>query len=446
MVSLQHKLFTEQKFQTIGIGLFEPQIVRTLFLSDNFKLLKKLADQKNIIIFTNYEIGDFLELKIKEIGVNRVKIFKLDDINASFFVKVFSFCLRWSDSSLATLRNLHVERKFKRINLFGYLLRRIFFIVFSHSRLFKKMFRYLLFFSYDVKNVNNSSKIPIPNVDVFFASALTNSESDLPLSIFFKKQLTPVIATLRSWDNLVTKGTLGFQPDFFLSHSDYMTDLAIRVHGIKPSSVVQSVTPSYQKHFFPKIHRNSSSELKITYGCIGPILNPDELNFINWLGEISTEVEACITIVQHPKFEHNLHKINAGNLIFKTFDYLTSTLHDYYRFIAEQNFIIASGTTFALDSMFVNTPLVGLGFEIVEQDYWFSHLRSFDTFPHSKYLFDKLAITKLSNKSDLIEILKDKEVFYDFQSNAYALQMLTGDSEICFNDQIFRLLNNELIT
>ena len=97
MVSLQHKLFTEQKFQTIGIGLFEPQIVRTLFLSDNFKLLKKLADQKNIIIFTNYEIGDFLELKIKEIGVNRVKIFKLYDINASFFVKLFSFCLIWSD-------------------------------------------------------------------------------------------------------------------------------------------------------------------------------------------------------------------------------------------------------------------------------------------------------------------------------------------------------------
>ena len=443
MVSLQLESLTEQGFHTIGISLFEPQLVRTIFLSDDFKLLKKLAAHNNIVIFTNYEVGEFLEEKIKKFGINRVKILKLDDINANFLAKVFSFCLRWSDSSLATLRNLHVERNFKRINMFEYLIRRIFFILFSRSRSLKQLFRFLFFFTYDIKNVINSSRIPIPRVDVFFASALTNAESDLPLSIFFKKQLTPVIATLRSWDNLVTKGTLGFQPNILLSHSEYMTDLATRVHGISASSIVQSVTPSYQKHFLPKIHTNSNSNLKIAYGCIGPVLNPDEINLINWLGEISTEVKASITIVQHPKFEHNLHKISAGNLIFKTFDYLNSTLQDYYSFIAEQNFIIASGTTFALDSMFVNTPLVGLGFEIVEQDYWFSHLRSFDTFPHSKYLFNKLAITKLSNKLELIEILKDKKISYDFMSNALALQVLTGDIEICFDDQIFYLLNNK---
>lgn len=443
MVSLQRESFTEQEFHTIGISLFEPQLVRTMFLSDDYKLLKKLAAHKKIVIFTNYEIGEFLEVKIEEVGINGVEILKLDNINAGFLAKVFSFCLRWSDSSLATLRNLQIEKNFKRINMFGYLLRRIFFILFSHSRSLKQLFRYLFLFTYDIKNVINSSRIPIPQVDVFFASALTNAESDLPLSIFFKKRLTPVIATLRSWDNLVTKGTLGFQPNILLSHSDYMTDLATRVHGISASSIVQSVTPSYQKHFLPRIHTNSNSDLKIAYGCIGPVLNPDEINFINWLGEISTEVKASITVVQHPKFEHNLHQINTGNLIFKTFDYLNSTLQDYYSFIAEQNFIIASGTTFALDSMFVNTPLIGLGFEIVEQDYWFSHLRSFDTFPHSKYLFSKLGITKLSNKLELIAILKGKSISYDFMSNASALQVLTGDIEICFDDQIFNLLNNK---
>jgi hypothetical protein len=440
---VQHKSFTKADTHTIGISLFEPQLVRTLFLSDDFKFLKKLAARKNIVIFTNYEIGNFLDIKIDKLGINNVKIIKLEDINAGFFCKVFSFCLRWSDSSLATLRNLHIEKKFERINFLGYLLRRIFFIFFSHSRSLKKIFRYLLLFSYDLENIKRSSKIPIPQIDIFFATALTNSESDLPLSIFFKKQSIPVIATLRSWDNLVTKGTLRFQPDILVSHSEYMTDLATRVHGIKTSSLVQSVTPSYQKGFLPKINKNKSPSLNIAYGCIGPVLNPDELNFISWLGEISNNIETRITVVQHPKFIHELHTISTGKLIFKTFDYLSTTLQNYYQFLAEQDFIIASGTTFALDSMFVNTPLVGLAFEIVEQDYWSSHLRSFDIFPHSKYLFDKLSITKSTNKSELIEILKESKISYNFQSTANFLQVLTGDSEICFDDQIFHLLNDK---
>jgi len=446
IIDMQYKPFNKKDYHTIGISLFEPQIVRTLFLSDDFKFLKRLVARKNIVIFTNYEIGNFLNIKITALGIKNIDIIKLDDIKESFSVKVFSFCLRWSDSSLATLRNLHIEKKFKRINFLGYLLRKIFFISFSHSRLLKKIFRYLLFFSFDLENVNKSSRVPIPHIDIFFASALTNSESDLPLSIFFKKQSIPVIATLRSWDNLVTKGTLRFQPDFLVSHSEYMTDLAIRVHGIKTSSLVQSVTPSYQKGFLPKMDKKGSSTLNIAYGCIGPVLNPDELNFIGWLGEISNNIETRITVVQHPKFIHELHTISTGKLIFKTFDYLSTTLQNYYQFLAEQDFIIASGTTFALDSMFVNTPLVGLAFEIVEQDYWSSHLRSFDTFPHSKYLFDKLSITKSTNKSELTEILKESKVVYNFQSTASSLRMLTGDSEICFNDQIFRLLNNDFIT
>jgi hypothetical protein len=440
-VNLIDRLFINKKLCTLGISLFEEQIVRALFLSDDFYFLKQLSVKFDVIIFTNQDIGNFLDTRVKELGISRTKIIVLENIKESFFVKVFSFCLKWSDPSTATMRTLHRERMSHRITIFGYWLRKVYFFVFSRSVLLKSILRQLLFFAYKLDDIEKASKFPIPTIDLFLATALTNSESDLPLSIYFKRQSIPVIASLRSWDNLVTKGTLKFQPDLLLSHSKYMTDLAVRIHGIKSASVIQSVTPSYQKRFLPEKRKNNSGLLKITYGCIGPILNPDELNFINWLGEISTKTNASITIVQHPKFKHDLSTIDTGSLVFRTFNYLSTTLHDYYEFIAEQDLVIASGTSFALDTLFVQTPLIGLAFEIVKQDYWFSHLRSYDTLPHSKHLFNELAIKKISSKQELVELLKSSIFYQNFEKSTDSLLNLTGDTDIRFDDQILYLLS-----
>ena len=395
MIKQIDKMITKGFPKTVGISLFEEQIVRAFFLSDDFSFLKQLSLKNEVIIFTNRTIGNFLDIRIKQLSINKTKIIEMEIVKESFLVKVFSFCLKWSDPSSATLRNLYRERNSGRMRVFGFWLRKIFFYIFSHSVLLKSFFRKLLFLSYKLKYVEDSTKSIMPCIDVFISTALTNSESDLPLSIYFKRKGIPVISSLRSWDNLVTKGTLKFQPDLFLSHSGYMTDMAIHIHGIKASSVIQSVTPAYQKRFIGDTKHQRSSSPKITYGCIGPVLNPDELNFINWLGQVSRETDSCISIVQHPKFKHNLSRVDTGNLVFETFDYLTSKLQDYYDFIAQQDLVIASGTSFALDTLFVQTPLIGLAFEVIEQDYWLSHLRCYDELPHSKYLFDNLLIKKV---------------------------------------------------
>jgi hypothetical protein len=433
--------FIKKDSYVLGLSLFEEQIVRSLLLSDDFNFLKQLASQHSVIIFTNYEIGHFLDTKIDELHIDNVKVTKINPIKESFVVRVVSFCLKWSDSSSATMKNLHREKISKRIGIFGYWLRKFFFSCFSNSISFKKILRQLLFLAYNLDDVKNSSLLPLPHIEIFLVTALTNSESDLPLSIYFKKQAIPVIATLRSWDNLVTKGTLRFQPDVLLSHSSYMTDLATRVHGIDPTSIIQSVTPSYQKQFLPDQSITKEKHLKITYGCIGPILNPDEINFISWLASVSTKVEATITIVQHPKFSHNLNEIDTGRLVFKTFDYLSTTLHDYYDFIAQQNLVIASGTSFALDTMFARTQLVGLAFEIIKQEYWLSHLRSYDILPHSKFLFDEFSIKKVHSKLELIEIINGNGLWQNNLSDEDSLQALTGDSNIKLDEQILNIIN-----
>lgn len=433
--------FIRKDSYVIGVTLFEEQIVRALFLSDKFNLLKQLTSQHSVIIFTSHDIGHFLDIKISELRIDNVKIFKIATIKESFVVRIFSFCLKWSDPSSATMKNLHRERINKRIGILGYWLRKFFFFCFSHSISFKRIFRQLLSLTYNLSNVKKASVLSLPNIDIFLATALTNSESDLPLAIYFKKQSIPVIATLRSWDNLVTKGTLRFEPNILLSHSRYMTDLATRVHGINPTSIVQSVTPAYQKQFLPNTNRSNGENLKITYGCIGPVLNPDEINFISWLADLSTQVEATITIVQHPKFSHDMNQIDSGKLVFKTFNYLSTTLHDYYDFIAQQNFVIASGTTFALDTMFVRTQLIGLAFEIIEQDYWLSHLRSYDIQPHSKFLFDELSIKKVHSKLELIELIKGNGVWQNYSNEEDSLQALTGDTSIKLDEQILNIVN-----
>ena len=110
MIKHASKVLPNKDSRVIGISLFEEQIVRTFFLSDNFHFLKQLCLKNEVIIFTNDEIGDFLDVKLKEFGIDKTKIIKMKDIRESFLVKLVSFFLRWSDPSTATLRNLYREK------------------------------------------------------------------------------------------------------------------------------------------------------------------------------------------------------------------------------------------------------------------------------------------------------------------------------------------------
>jgi hypothetical protein len=438
---IQLKSSNKKELNTLGITLFEDQIVRTLILTDNFDFLKLLSKKYQVVIFTNKLLGLFLEENLLRLKIDGIKIVRMNEIQESRIQKVLSFCLKWSDPSPATIRNLEREKASGRIYFFGILVRRIFYILFSRFVFLKKIFRYFYYTLYSPSKVSSASLIQLPKLDALFATALTNSESDLPLAIYYKKLSTLVIGSLRSWDNLVTKGSLKFQPDLFFSHSEYMTRLARVIHGVKKNSLVSSVTPAYQKKFKPKNRRQSSTQIEVAYGCIGPVLNPDELNFISLLADLSTEVKAHITVVQHPKFMHQLDDINTGKLTFRKFEFLSTTLNEYYNFIAEQDFVIASGTSFALDSLFVGTPLFNLAFEVIEQDFWLSHLRSFDSLPHSKYLFDKLMIKKISNKLELIQLLNGNIPWPSETYTEQDLQSITGDINTNFNAQIFNLLD-----
>ena len=298
----------------------------------------------------------------------------------------------------------------------------------------KRALRNLYFWFSKNKHISKSFIDNPPAIDLLFCTSLTNTESDLQVSIFYRKDSIPIIATVRRWDNLVTKGVLKFAPDVFLSHSEFMSNTARKNHGLTPGTIQTIVTPSYQKKFLPKFDKKIVNETHIVYGCTGPFINPDEMHFITWLCLISNECDNLITIVQHPKFLHNLQNINLGNVKVKTFDYLDSTLADYYSFLATQNFVIASGTTLLLDAIFTGVPVIGLEFEINAQNFWSSHLRSYDYLPHTKILFERSALKRVNNKNDLKDcILGLKPPSY---INSSKIDFITGDINCDFNAQL----------
>ena len=72
---------------------------------------------------------------------------------------------------------------------------------------------------------SNTHYISINNfddTDLLFVTSLTNFSADVPITLSIKSEGKPVNGTVRSWDNLVTHGSLCVAPDIFIAHSNFM--------------------------------------------------------------------------------------------------------------------------------------------------------------------------------------------------------------------------------
>jgi hypothetical protein len=428
----------------LGITLFEEQLLRIYLLSDNYALLHKLQAEYQIIIFSSPDLAEKIAQHITKQELDPLKIIQFTNVKESILIKLFSFIFNWLDPSTGTLRRLYKEKSLGRVSLIGAVVRQCLYTFFAKFGLLKKPLRYL-FYSCVRKSFIVKSFLGIPpNLDILFATSLTNTESDLMVAIYYKKYNIPVVATVRSWDNLLTKGVLRFAPDVFVSHSNLMSNTAIENHKIAEISICTLVTPCYQKKFKPIQGQKIKKYNNLAYGCIGPFLNPDEINFIHELSMMSLKTQYTMTLIQHPKFPHDLTNIKLNKLQVKCFDYNESSLTDYYAFLSEQNFIIASGTTVALDCLFVGTPLLALHFEIENQKFWESHLRSYDFLPHTKALFDLNFIPRVSSSTELLEYISGEKILPDKYPSFMDLTEITGDMNKDLNHELLNIINEFL--
>lgn len=417
---------------TIGITLFEEQLIRSYLLSDNLNLLRVIGNHKKIVIFTRIDLLHKVKSLSHTLPSIDIEVVSFIEYGESRIQKILSFFASWTDPSIAVIRKLKREYISNRIGSLGYYFRICIWHLFSSNNMIKSFIRFLYLHLSTKNRIRNSFSTLPPKLDLLFVTSLTNKENDLPVAIFYRKSQISVIATVRSWDNLVTKGILQFVPNLFISHSETMSHLAIKSHGFKAKIIKTWVTPCYQSKYKVDSTRSLTKTRKITYACMGPHLNPDEINFIVWLKYIAEANDFKLTILQHPKFQHDSLNLQLKNHQILCFNYMDSTLQEYYEFLSHQDLVILSGTSVALDALFVGTKILALGFEIQTQNFWLSHLRSFDYLPHSVWLFENLPIVKVTNKLDLISNIFAVEHLFNIDEYFSVLQQIIGNTNLNF--------------
>jgi hypothetical protein len=292
----------------------------------------------------------------------------------------------------------------------------------------------------------NFEKILTKNrVDVLFATSLTNFIFDAQLVLAAKRIGIPTLGTVRSWDNLVSHGSLRTLPDLFLNHSKYMRDCALKYQHVRPRQMAYLGTSTYIKNYRDE-SRSQHLRRRFIFGCVGPS-NPAEIEMITDLVGIMDDLkEAELIVLEHPKFKHSLPPGFAQNkrIGFNSFsfeDTASDQLSNYYNYLKSVDFLITSGSTVGLDSLFVGTPVVMLFYEPPPGEYWASSMRFLTHRTHYKDFIRNTKVPVFKSFAELRAQLFDYEKFVsDLQKDLPKVDYFTGSTSENFYSNFLKAL------
>lgn len=392
--------------KTIGITLFEAQLLRVYISSNNGQLIRNLEQNYSLIIFTSENLNCSVLSALEKLNILDFKIIRFNFTKESIASRVFSSPLRWSVKSSSVY--LKVMRKSMIKRAIPY----IYFKMISKLKVFKTVLRFFLYTTIPQQSISKDLDQAPPIIDKLLVTSLTNGYEDFKIALYYRRLRIPILGTIRSWDNLTSHGSLYLEPDIFLSHSEWITHAARVFQGIPAKKIVEWGNPAYASSYNEilklKQATNTSKEIKITYASMAGT-NRDDANFITWLCDTWKEMPSNykLSILSHPKFTVD-PKIVPENVDLKSFDFLTSKLETYYAFLHEQNLVLCGGTSVILDCAFTQTPIVLINFEIHKQTYWYSALRYFDTISHSCSIFSSFDYKYANTKENLIDLMLNR--------------------------------------
>jgi len=390
--------------KTIGITIFEKQLLRTYLLSDP-SFLKELSKFNSVSIFTSRNLQPIIISALNDYRLFNIRIVTFDYYRDSLVSRLVGGLLRWIEPEKTTLAKAHQETRVP-----SRIFRLFLYYGFRNRPFFKRFLRLLFRVTFNKNRAKKFIDSAIDSSDLafdsIFVTSLTNYWEDLPIALLFKSQ-SKIIGTVRSWDNLLAHGALRFWPDVFISHSSFMTETAMKNQAIPSDSIRPLSAPTYQEKFLKHLRLRGKSARIIGYACMGLEVNPDDYNFVNWLIKLweSEKLTVSLVIFQHPSFPINLGLIANKYIEVKTYSFESVSLQNYYSTLASFGLVIGGGTTALLDSAVCGVPVTAIGFEVVNQEYWNSGLRYIDTHPHTREFFTRLGIRVLKNKDELIKAI-----------------------------------------
>lgn len=400
----------DAKSLTVGLTLFESQIARNFLCVEKGNLVASLSDEFNVVIITNTELEEYVNIFLARHNLKGIEVSIFSKVSESWITRIFSSPLRWGIKSDALL--VKANRKSKKSRLVRLSYRSLV----SKSQSTKKILRAAVALSLSQKKLSSKFASQAPeNLDFLISTSLTNFVEDYPVCLYFKRSGTKIIGTVRSWDNLTSHGSLYLEPNLFLSHSPWMSSIASGLHKIAKEKIVDWGTPPYLFSRFPNKSNRPQADLiddskyKIVYASMGTGTNPDDKNFIDWLIGIWHKLPSnySLTILQHPKFVVNPDQLPRGINLVK-FNYEQHSLGDYFSFLSQQHLVICGGTSVILDCAFVEVPVVVVGFEIIEQQFWRSSLRYLDFMDHTMEFINSMGFQVARSWESLLEIIISK--------------------------------------
>jgi len=393
---------------TIGITIFEEPLLRTYVSSSNGLFFSRLSKDFNVVIFTSSRLNSIISRNLNKYKIKNVEICVVTKSKESLANRFFTSPLRWSLKSSTV--HLKIKRKHKVYLNFPYLC----FQLFSKSKRFQHIFRFALNKTIPTQRLLALFSSKPKHIDLLFVTALSGDFEEFLVSLYFRRQKTYIIGTVRSWDNLTSHGYFYLVPDLFLSHSPWMSFAAINYQGIAKEQIINWGNPAYSRlsGFDNKNIRakNRQGALRVCYASMAGN-NKDDTNFINWLWSVKKTIPLNIdfTVLSHPKFSVNKDLV-PGEIEIKCFEFTSSTLQQYYEFLADQHVVLCGGTSVVLDCAYTKTPILLINFEIQPQPFWFSALRYFDTIVHSKELFSTFDYKYIKSQEQLINFLKKESI------------------------------------
>ncbi len=247
--------------------------------------------------------------------------------------------------------------------------------------------------------------------DAVLALSLTHFHFDIPLAIAAKQKNIRLIGMVRSWDNLVTHGTIRVIPDIFIFQNEYIRQTA-RDYQPLPERLLSGEPvglPHYDSAARDELLSREETfahfglDLKkklILYGAMG-----DSFRFEAGMLPMFDELARAGAFPADAQFFYRPHPTTSilGRkelqppthvIVDKTTGFVGERspavdreggqARRLFSLIAHADVVLATGSTFVLDAAALNRPTILLDFDPPGFDvpYWVSVKRVFDHFTH----------------------------------------------------------------
>ncbi len=365
--------------QTIILTLFEKQIIRNIIVNNKGQLIKNLATEYDLIIFTNTELFSILNDLFTKLELPDVTIQSVRALKSNFLYKFLSVFAKNMNSSSSNKWSRNRNFSLKSFTIFGLFIRNSINLIFAKHKFFHRILRCMMKYLVSSRELG-ISKI-INKSELIILTSVTNFIWDVPIGQIASRKKKKIIAIPRSWDNFTSHGALRIKPNIIFSFSPEMTKYLINYHFISKKLIFEVKNPAYDNKDNKQNNEifKSSSERKLLYACMGTYLYEQEITFIEILNKKAKDFGFELEILKHPKFLTDTPKgINTNVIPYDEF----SSLDLLQKYLSEYRIVITAGSSIALDCFNYGIEFFCVFIEDSKIDYWRSIKRYIDTVEH----------------------------------------------------------------